>query len=134
MKKVRKEGNYMKKKQEFQYFKLNSDDILSIVKDDLARQVEMSNKAEFKEGHTAKLNFIEDENGLRIVAVFSGIDDSLKDVDLNEIDKEIDFNGYYSSSPKETNIEMTEEERKRMMKRLGRNAHIQKWSNFFRRK
>lgn len=80
------------------------------------------------------MNFIEDENGLRIVAVFSGIDDSLKDVDLNEIDKEIDFNGYYSSSPKETNIEMTEEERKRMMKRLGRNAHIQKWSNFFRRK
>lgn len=117
----------MKSNSRHAYFKLNSDDILSIVKDELAKEVD------FQEGHTAKLNFIEDEKGLRIVAVFGDLDDSLKDVDLHEVDKEIDFNGYYSSRPEENHIEYTEE-RKRMIKKLSRNVHIQKWRNFFRGK
>lgn len=118
----------MKSNSRHAYFKLNSDDILSIVKDELAKEVD------FQEGHTAKLNFIENEKGLRIVAVFGDLDDSLKDIDLHEVDKEIDFNGYYSSRPEENHIEYTEEERKRMIKKLSRNVHIQKWRNFFRGK
>lgn len=112
-----------------EYFKLNSDDILSIVKDRLAQEVE------FKDGHSAILNFIEDEKGLRIVAVFSDLDDDLEKIDLNEIDKEIDFNGDISSMPEEGNLRnLSDEERKRIIKNLSKNNYIQKLNNFIRKK
>ncbi|RIJ62891.1 hypothetical protein CW357_17450 [Rummeliibacillus sp. TYF005] len=111
------------------YFKLNSDDILSIVKDRLAKDVK------FKDGHSAVLNFLGDEKNLRIVAVFSDVDDDLEQIDLNEIDKEIDFNGDLSTMSDAGNIRnLTDEEREKIIKKLSRRNYIQKLNNFFQKK
>lgn len=111
------------------YFKLNSDDILSIVKDRLAKEID------FKDGHSAVLNFVGDEKDLRIVAVFSDVDDDLEQIDLNEIDKEIDFNGDLSAMSEAGNIKnLTDEERKKIIKKLSRKNYIQKLNNFFHKK
>lgn len=74
------------------YFKLNEDDILSIVKDYLIEQTEVE---------TTQVNLklvITPESDINLVAAVGKLeDDSIEQVDLQEIGKQINYNGPISS-------------------------------------
>lgn len=74
------------------YFKLNEDDILSIVKDYLIEQTEVE---------TTQVNLklvITPESDINLVAAVGKLeDDSIEQVDLQEIGKQINYNGPVSS-------------------------------------
>ena len=113
----------------FQYFKLNCDDILSIVKDHLV------NKVTFEDGHSGLLNFLgSDETGdLRIVAAFVLLEETIEQVDLEEADKKIDFNGFWSTMT-ESDILKTRpgETKEEMIQRLNPNWWTRMKRNFKR--
>ncbi len=116
----------MKSSQEYQYFKLNRDDILSIVKDYLANEVT------FKDGHTSTLNFMGNNEGIRIVAVFGDIDSTnIEQIDLEEIDKKIEFNGPWSTIPPEGFINnLSSEEIQDIVKKSKNNLFKKIWKKF----
>lgn len=117
----------MEEKDSYTYFKLNRDDILSIVKDQLAHEVD------FKDGHSALLNFIEDEEGLRIVAVFGELESDVNHVDLNEVDKKIAYNGHFSTLSKQDDLsQLSKEEVEAIIKRTSRPIWIQKIVGFLK--
>lgn len=117
----------MGKKDSYTYFKLNRDDILSIVKDQLAHEVD------FKDGHSAQLDFIEDEEGLRVVAVFGELECDVNHIDLNEVDKKISYNGHFSTLSKEADLrQLSKEEVEAIIKRSSRPIWMQKIGGFFK--
>ncbi|KOO51633.1 hypothetical protein [Viridibacillus arvi] len=95
------------------YFKLNEDDILEIVCHHLADQEELGT-------YNSKLTFIDEGNDdLRIVAAFGELEDeSITELDLFKLDKEIDYNGDHANIPEGCNLDPTNPETREKVKKL----------------
>lgn len=95
------------------YFKLNEDDILSIVKDYLLEQMEF----ETSQGH---LNLvITPEGDINLLAAFSNLeDDSIQQIDLQEVGNQIDYNGPVSSLKNSSYIDLNNPETKERIQKL----------------
>jgi len=76
----------------YKYFKLNEDDILSIVKDYLLTQLDL-------EQSQGKLGIVQANNGvIHVVAAFGEADnDSIQNLDLKVLANEIELNGPISA-------------------------------------
>ncbi len=96
-----------------QYFKLNEDDILSIISDYLNKQVKF-------ETYNSRLAFVENENNeYRILAAYGELEDkSIDEIDFEVLDKILPFNGQRSTMPKEFLIDITNSEQKAMLQKL----------------
>ncbi len=83
----------MKKKSQA-YFKLSADDVLSIVNDYLEEKISWG-------AYNSKLSFIlDDDKDIRVIAAYGDMNDqSIDTINLEELDKEIDFNGEVSTLP-----------------------------------
>lgn len=95
------------------YFKLNADDILEIVCHHLADQEELGT-------YNSKLTFIDEGNDeLRIVAAFGELEDeSITELDLFKLDKEIDYNGDHANMPEECILDPNNPETREKLKKI----------------
>lgn len=103
----------MKKKSQA-YFKLSADDVLSIVNDYLAEKISWGT-------YNSKLSFIlDDDKDIRVIAAYGDINDQgIDTINLEKLDKEIDFNVEVSTLPdssllKPQNFQTREKVRKRI--------------------
>lgn len=96
------------------YFKLNEDDILSIVKDYVIEQMEVDTSQ-------ANLKLVTTPEGeINLVAVVGKLeeDDSIEQLDLQEIGNHIDYNGPISSLEDSYLVNPSSPETKKVIQKL----------------
>lgn len=68
-------------------------------------------KCHFKMGIARFFHFIEDDEGIKVIAVFSDIEGRLADVDFVKIDKGMAFNSPYTSNQKKFFFDRNDKEK-----------------------
>lgn len=100
-------------KNDVQFYKMSEEDILDIVNDYI------SQKTNHKTAQSKSILLGTPNNDLRVIAAVTPCTDGeLDNLDLEKIDKELDFNGEYSNLDSSCIIDMTDIDTQSMIKNL----------------